>query len=77
MVTDWDLFKTLDLEHLRSKMAVPVLVDLRNIYDEGRLQSLGFAYSNIGKNWSDISANTMDVSEYVEASMRAVGASIL
>src|SRR5882757_2829629 len=32
IVTEWDAFRALDLERVRSEMAAPVLVDLRNVY---------------------------------------------
>ncbi len=33
IVTEWDAFRALDLERVKSLLAAPVLVDLRNIYD--------------------------------------------
>ena len=49
IVTEWDQFRALDLERLKSLMAHPALVDLRNIYTPARMADLGFAYSSIGR----------------------------
>ena len=38
----------LDLEQMKERMARPVLVDMRNIYDADTVRGLGFAYSGVG-----------------------------
>jgi len=42
IVTEWEQFRALDFERLRTAMKQPVLVDLRNVYRPEDLQ--GFAY---------------------------------
>ena len=42
IATEWEQFRALDLDRLRSLMAAPVLVDLRNIYRSEDLQRHGF-----------------------------------
>ena len=49
IVTEWDAFRSLDLERLRETMAAPVLVDLRNIYDPAQVEAAGFTYESIGR----------------------------
>jgi UDPglucose 6-dehydrogenase len=49
IITEWDQFRALDFDRLRSIMKRPVLIDLRNIYKAADLQSRGFIYSSIGR----------------------------
>ena len=49
IVTEWDAFRALDLNRLKSIMTAPVLVDLRNIYDRDDVERLGFHYTAIGR----------------------------
>ena len=47
--TEWDEFQTLDLPRLRTLLAIPVLIDARNILDPQCPIRLGFRYSGIGR----------------------------
>lgn len=47
--TEWDEFRQLDLEKLRSVMAHPTVLDGRNIFDPKQMQALGFDYTSIGR----------------------------
>jgi UDPglucose 6-dehydrogenase len=49
VITDWDCFRTLDLELIQRLLASPVVVDLRNIYDPKEMERLGFRYISIGR----------------------------
>src|ERR1700722_5063166 len=49
IVTEWVQFRALDLERLKSEMARPVVVDLRNIYRPGDMAALGFIYESVGR----------------------------
>ncbi|CDZ27771.1 UDP-glucose/GDP-mannose dehydrogenase family protein [Neorhizobium galegae] len=49
LVTEWNEFRALDLERLKSVMKSPVLVDLRNVYRAPEVEAHGFAYSGVGK----------------------------
>ncbi|MES2058777.1 MAG: UDP-glucose/GDP-mannose dehydrogenase family protein [Pseudomonadota bacterium] len=49
IVTEWDVFRALDLKRLASVMGAPVMVDLRNIYPPSEVERAGFAYSSIGR----------------------------
>jgi UDPglucose 6-dehydrogenase len=47
--TEWEQFRALDLARLRSVMARPVIVDLKNVYRADEVKRAGFAYSNVGQ----------------------------
>jgi UDPglucose 6-dehydrogenase len=49
IVTEWEQFRALDFARLKSAMAQPVLVDLRNIYDAADMARHGFKYSSVGR----------------------------
>jgi UDPglucose 6-dehydrogenase len=49
IVTEWEQFRALDFARLKSAMAQPVLVDLRNIYDADDMARHGFKYSSVGR----------------------------
>jgi UDPglucose 6-dehydrogenase len=48
IVTEWDAFRALDLDRVKSALAAPVMVDLRNIYDPEEMARRGFAYVGVG-----------------------------
>ena len=50
IATEWEQFRALDLDRLRSVMALPVIVDLRNIYRPEDMHKRGFAYTSIGRS---------------------------
>jgi UDPglucose 6-dehydrogenase len=49
IVTEWDIYRALDLKRLAATMAAPVMVDLRNVYPPSDAERAGFAYSSIGR----------------------------
>ena len=49
LCTEWDEFRKLDLEKLRSVMAQPILIDGRNVFDPKRMAELGFVYTSVGR----------------------------
>lgn len=49
LVTEWDAFRALDFERLRERMAQPVLVDLRNVYQPEDVRARGFRYVGVGR----------------------------
>ncbi|MCA1453668.1 UDP-glucose/GDP-mannose dehydrogenase family protein [Bradyrhizobium sp. BRP22] len=49
IVTEWRQFRALDLERIKTSMATPVIVDLRNIYRPEDVRSAGFKYESIGR----------------------------
>jgi UDPglucose 6-dehydrogenase len=49
IVTEWDAFRALDLDRVKSALAAPVMIDLRNIYDPEDMARSGFVYSSVGR----------------------------
>jgi len=49
LITEWNAFRSLDLNRLKQVMARPVMVDLRNVYNPSDMATAGFAYSCIGR----------------------------
>jgi UDPglucose 6-dehydrogenase len=49
LVTEWNEFKELDLEKVKSLMKTPNLIDGRNIYDSRKARELGFTYVGVGR----------------------------
>ena len=49
VLTEWDQFRALDLERLKTAMAAPVLVDLRNVYQPADVRARGFTYASVGR----------------------------
>src|SRR5712691_1453650 len=49
IVTEWELFRALDLDRLKQTMAQPVVVDLRNVYRPDEMARAGFVYDSIGR----------------------------
>lgn len=49
IVTEWDAFRALDTERVKSLVKAPVLVDLRNIYSPDDMRAAGFVYESIGR----------------------------
>ncbi len=49
VMTEWDVFRNLDLDRVKSLMADPVIVDCRNVYDPPEMTRLGFKFSGMGR----------------------------
>jgi UDPglucose 6-dehydrogenase len=50
VVTEWNVFRGLDLERVRAILRRPIVVDLRNIYDPNEMAVAGFDYTSIGRS---------------------------
>ncbi|HEX9322476.1 MAG TPA: UDP-glucose/GDP-mannose dehydrogenase family protein [Xanthobacteraceae bacterium] len=50
IVTEWEQFRALDLARLKTIMARPVVVDLRNVYRPEDMVRHGFAYHSVGRS---------------------------
>src|SRR5256886_17487278 len=48
-MTEWNQFRALDMERIRSLMRVPRIADLRNIYEPAEMRNLGFEYVGVGR----------------------------
>jgi UDPglucose 6-dehydrogenase len=49
IATEWNEFRALNLERIKSSLRAPVLVDLRNVYDPKRVRALGYSYTSVGR----------------------------
>jgi len=49
ILTEWNVFRTPDLQSLMSKMRKPVIFDGRNVFDVQEMKNLGFQYFSIGR----------------------------
>jgi len=48
LMTEWNQYRALDLERLKGLLKQPVLIDLRNVYDVGSMEAMGFRYTGVG-----------------------------
>lgn len=48
ILTEWNEFRALDLARVRTALARPLVIDLRNIYGAARLAAAGFEYHGLG-----------------------------
>ena len=49
IITEWNEFRALDFDHVKSLMKRPVMVDLRNIYNPDEMAAAGFHYTCVGR----------------------------
>jgi UDPglucose 6-dehydrogenase len=49
LATEWNEFRALDLERVRNLLHQPIMIDLRNVYEPGKMQGLGFRYAAVGR----------------------------
>ena len=49
VLTEWNQFRSIDLNRLKLAMSRPVIVDGRNIWDPTKMRDLGFVYRGIGR----------------------------
>jgi UDPglucose 6-dehydrogenase len=49
LMTEWNQFRMLDLERIKSLLTAPVVVDLRNVYEPERMREAGFRYVCVGR----------------------------
>ena len=49
IATEWNQFRALDLDRLKSLLSQPLLVDLRNLYEPARVAAAGLRYVSIGR----------------------------
>jgi UDPglucose 6-dehydrogenase len=49
IITEWNEFRALDMEKVKSLLKAPKIVDLRNIYEPRHMKELGFEYIGVGR----------------------------
>jgi UDPglucose 6-dehydrogenase len=49
LATEWNQFRRLDLQRIKTLLKTPIFVDLRNVYDPDQMKRLGFNYCGVGR----------------------------
>lgn len=49
IITEWNQFRALDMEKVKSLLKSPKIADLRNIYEPRDMRALGFEYIGVGR----------------------------
>jgi UDPglucose 6-dehydrogenase len=49
ILTEWNSYRSLDLDRVKALLKAPVFIDLRNIYRPAEMQAAGFHYSSLGR----------------------------
>ena len=49
LMTEWNVYRSLELERLRGAMRGRAFVDLRNVYEPAAMRALGFRYHGVGR----------------------------
>ncbi len=54
IVTEWNQFRSLNLSRILELVKEPIVVDLRNVYDPGKMREAGFTYDSVGRAARDL-----------------------
>jgi len=49
IITEWNQFRALDMERIRTLMKEARIADLRNIYEPKDMREMGFKYIGVGR----------------------------
>jgi UDPglucose 6-dehydrogenase len=49
LFTEWNQYRALDLERIKTLLKKPIFVDLRNVYDPKKMRDKGFKYFGVGR----------------------------
>ena len=49
LMTEWNMYRNLDMDVIIEKLNQPVFIDLRNVYEPETMKSFGFDYHCIGR----------------------------
>ncbi len=63
ILTEWESYRALDLDRVKTLLATPTIVDLRNVYDPARMLRAGFTYSSVGR--PQIETHLLDPAEAI------------
>ena len=50
ILTEWNSYRSLDLDRVKQLLKTPVFIDLRNIYRPAEMAAAGFRYSSLGRS---------------------------
>ncbi|MGD1147792.1 MAG: UDP-glucose/GDP-mannose dehydrogenase family protein [Thermoanaerobaculaceae bacterium] len=54
VLTEWNQFRSLDLERLKQTLRTARVADLRNVYEPEKMRALGFEYDCVGRTAKDL-----------------------
>jgi UDPglucose 6-dehydrogenase len=49
LVTEWDMFRALDVREIKRLLRQPIVVDLRNVYRPNEMKDAGMIYFSLGR----------------------------
>lgn len=49
IITEWNQFRALDMDKVKSLLKAPKIADLRNIYEPADMREMGFEYVGVGR----------------------------
>ena len=49
IMTEWNQFRNLEFDRLKTLLRQPLLIDLRNVYEPDRVAGMGFRYVSVGR----------------------------
>lgn len=49
LLTEWDCYREIDLKRIKSLLAQPLLIDLRNVFSLSKIREIGFNYVCLGR----------------------------
>ena len=50
LATEWNQFRNLDWERMKSALKSRIVVDLRNVYDPAHMRGIGLSYTGVGRS---------------------------
>ena len=50
LMTEWNQYRALDFDRIKSLMKKSLFIDLRNVYEPGALKEIGFRYVGVGRS---------------------------
>ena len=49
LMTEWNEYRALDMEKIKSTLKQPIFIDLRNVYEPEKMKEAGFQYYSVGR----------------------------
>lgn len=49
IATEWNQFRNLDLNKIKTLLKTPIMIDLRNLYEPEKVKELGIVYEGVGR----------------------------
>jgi UDPglucose 6-dehydrogenase len=49
ILTEWNAFRALDLARVKTLLATPLVIDLRNVYQPDEMAAAGLSYLSVGR----------------------------